>query len=127
MHECSCVPGAGAKCSSARAVIAASSTAGHGAARLPEANHCERRGAVISIRAAAGTVMPSASGAIGTGAAKGRGRESDASRFRFTPLWWCTGASSSSDARGEPVDVPQTGHRDALPLVRTPGQRVRAP
>ena len=42
------------------------------------------------------------------------------------PLWWCTGASSSSDAWGEPVDVRQTGHRDALPLLRTPGQRVRA-
>ena len=74
MRECSCVRGAGAKCSSARAVIAASSTAGHGAARLPEPNHCGRRGAVISNRAAAGTAMPSASGAIGTGAAKGRGR-----------------------------------------------------
>ena len=71
MHECSCVPGADAKCSFARAVIAASSTAGHGAARLPEANHCERRGAATSIRDAAGTVMPSVSGAIGTGAAKG--------------------------------------------------------
>ena len=35
MPECSCVPGAGAKCSSARAVIAASSIAGHAAARLP--------------------------------------------------------------------------------------------
>ena len=74
MRECSCVPGADAKCSSARAVIAVSSTAGHAAARLPEVNHCERRGAVISNRAAAGTAMPSASGAIGAGAAKGRGR-----------------------------------------------------
>ena len=47
------------------------STAGHGAARLPEANRCEQRGAVISNRDAAGTAMPSVSGAIGTGAAKG--------------------------------------------------------
>ena len=74
MPDSLCVPGAGAKCSSAHAVIADSSTAGHGAARLPEANRYVPPGGVISNRAAVGTAMPSASGAIGTGAAKGRGR-----------------------------------------------------
>ena len=74
MRDCSCVPGASAKYSSARAVIAASSTAGHVAAGLPGANRYVPLGGVISNRAAVGTAMPSASGAIGTGAAKGRGR-----------------------------------------------------
>ena len=47
-----------------------------------------------------------------------------------------TGAPTSSQARGEPFDVPQAGHQassrserhfhDAVPLLRTPDQRVRA-
>ena len=72
MRGCSCVPGAGARFSSARAATAVSGTAGHGAAGLPGANRYAPRGGVISKRAAAGTAMPSANGAIGTGAAKGR-------------------------------------------------------
>ena len=60
MPDCFCVPDAGAKCSSARAVTGASTTAG--------------RDAGISTRGAAGTVMPSARGATGAGAAKARAR-----------------------------------------------------
>ena len=47
-----------------------------------------------------------------------------------------TGAPTSSQARGEPFDVPQAGHQassrserhfhDAVPFLRTPDQRVRA-
>ena len=71
MPDCFCVPGAGARCSSARAAIGASSTAERAAAASPEANRCARRDAGISNRDAAGTVMPSASGATAAGAAKG--------------------------------------------------------
>ena len=70
MPDCFCVRGASAKCSSARVAIAASSTAGRSVAASPEANHCAGRGADISNRDAAGTVTPSASGAIATSAAK---------------------------------------------------------
>ena len=73
MPGCSYVPVAGARFSCARAATAVSGTAGHGAAGLPGANRHVPRGGVISNRAAAGTAMPSASGAIGAGAAKGRG------------------------------------------------------
>ena len=64
------VPDAGAKCSSARAVIGASSTAGHGAAASLGVSRCVRRAAGISSLDAAGTVTPSASAATGVGAAK---------------------------------------------------------
>ena len=60
----------------------------------------------------------------------------DASRFRIVAMRCCTGAPTSSQARGEPFDVPQGDHQassrnerhfqDAVPLVRTPDQRVRA-
>ena len=63
MPGCFCVPGAGARCSSAHAVIGASSTAGQAAATSLGVNHCARRGVDISNRDAAGTVMPSASAA----------------------------------------------------------------
>ena len=66
-----CVPDASAKCSSARAVTAGSSTAGCAVAALPEANRYARRGGVTSNRDAAGTAMPSASAATASGAAKG--------------------------------------------------------
>ena len=70
MPDCFCVRGASAKSSSARPVTVASSTAERTAAASPEANHCAWPGVVISNRDAAGTVTPSASGAIATGAAK---------------------------------------------------------
>ena len=70
MPDCFCVRGASAKCSSARVATAASSTAGRSVAASPEANHCAGPGGAISNRDAAGTVTPSASGAIATGAAK---------------------------------------------------------
>ena len=72
MPDCFCVPDAGARCSSARAVTGASSTAGHAAAASPGVNRCARRDAGISKRAAAGTVTPSASAATGAGGAKTR-------------------------------------------------------
>ena len=72
MPDCFCVPGAGAKCSSARAVIGASSTAGWVAATSLGANRCVRRDAGISTLDAADTVMPSVSAATGAGAAKAR-------------------------------------------------------
>ena len=74
MPDCFCVPDAGARGSSARAATGASSTAGHAAAASPGVNRCARRDADISTRDAAGTVMPSASAATGTGAAKTRVR-----------------------------------------------------
>ena len=74
MPDCFCVPGADARCSSARAVIGASSTAGHVAAASLGVNHCVRRDAGISTLDAAGTVTPSASAATGAGAAKTRVR-----------------------------------------------------
>ena len=70
MPDCFCVPGANARCSSARVATAASSTAGRSVATSPEANHCAGPGADISNRDAAGPVTPSASAAIATGAAK---------------------------------------------------------
>ena len=70
MPGCFCVPGAGARCSSARAVIGASSTAGRVAATPLGVNRCARRDAGISTLDAAGTVMPSVSAATGAGAAK---------------------------------------------------------
>ena len=71
MPGCFCVPGAGAKCSSARAVTGASSTARQVAAASPGGNRCARRDAGISTLDAAGTVTPSASAATDTDAAKG--------------------------------------------------------
>ena len=53
MPGCFCVPGAGAKCSSARAVIGASSTAGRVAAASLGVNRAARRDVGISHRAAA--------------------------------------------------------------------------
>ena len=70
MRGCLSVPGAGARFSSARAVTAASSTARGAAEPWREGSRYAPRGAVTSNRAAAGTAMPSASGAIGAGAAK---------------------------------------------------------
>ena len=68
MPGCFCVPDAGAKCSSARAVIGASSTAEPVAAASLGVNRCVRRDAGISSLDAAGTVTPSASAATGVGA-----------------------------------------------------------
>ena len=70
MPGCFCVPGAGARCSSARAVIAVSATAEHVAATPLGVNRCVRRDAGISALDAVDTVMPSASAATGAGAAK---------------------------------------------------------
>ncbi len=71
MLGCFCVPGAGARCSSARAVIGASSTAGQAAAISLGVNRCARQDAGISTLDAVGTVMPSASAATDAGAATG--------------------------------------------------------
>ena len=118
---------AGVRCSSARAAIGASSIAGHAAAASLEANCCARRHAGIGNRNAAGTVMASASAATGPGAAKARTGRMTHHGSRFIPTRCCTCPSSICDARGESVDVPQTGHRDALPLLLcTPGQPVRS-
>ena len=67
---------------------------------------------------------------------RGLPRESDASGFRSVAMRCSTGAPTSSQARGEPFDVPQAGHQassrserhfhDAVPFLRTPDQRVRA-
>ena len=70
MPGCFCVPGAGARYSSVRAVIGASSTAGHVAAVSLGVNRCARQDAGISALDAAGTVTPSASAATAAGAAK---------------------------------------------------------
>ena len=72
MPGCFCVPDAGARCSSARAVIGPSSTAGQVAAISLGANRRVRRDAGISALDAADTVMPSVSAATGAGAAKAR-------------------------------------------------------
>ena len=72
MPGCFCVPGVGARCSSARAVIGASSTAGRVAATSLGANRCVRRDAGISALDAADTVMPSASAATDADTAKAR-------------------------------------------------------
>ena len=71
MPGCFCVPGAGARCSSARAVIGASSTAGRVAVTSLGANRRARRDAGISTLDAADTVTPSASAATAAGAATG--------------------------------------------------------
>ena len=71
MPGCFCVPGAGARCSSAHTVIGASSTAGQAAATSLGVNRCVRRGGDISSLDAAGTVMPSASVATAASAARG--------------------------------------------------------
>ena len=71
MPDCFSVPGVGARCSSARAVTGASSTARRVAALSLDVNRCVRRDAGISTLDAAGTVTPSASAATDTGAAKG--------------------------------------------------------
>ena len=71
MPDCFCVPDTGARCSSARAVIAVSGTAEHVAATPLDANRCVRRDAGISTLDAAGTVTPSASAVTGAGATKG--------------------------------------------------------
>ena len=70
MPGCFCVPGAGARCSSARAAIGASSTAGRVAAVSLGVNRCVRRDAGIRTLDAADTAMPSVSAATGAGAAK---------------------------------------------------------
>ena len=74
MPDCFSVPDAGAKCSSARAVTGAITTAGRAAAASLGVNRCAGRDAGISARGAAGTFMPSARGATGAGAAKARAR-----------------------------------------------------
>ena len=71
MPGCFCVPDASAKCSSARAVIGASSTAVRAAAASPEVNHCAQRDAGISSRDVADTAMPNVNGVTGAGAAQG--------------------------------------------------------
>ena len=71
MPGCSCVPGVSARCSSARAVTGASATARRVAATSLGVNRYARQDAGISTLDAAGTVMPSASGATGAGAARG--------------------------------------------------------
>ena len=71
MPGCSCVLGVSARCSSARAVTVGSATARRVAATSLGVNRCARRGAGISILDAAGTAMPSASDATGSGAARG--------------------------------------------------------
>ena len=68
MPDCFRVPDAGAKWSSARAVIGASSTAEPVAAASLGVNRCARRDAGISSLDAAGTVTRSASVATGAGA-----------------------------------------------------------
>ena len=70
MPGCICVPDVGARCSSARAVIGASSTAQHVAAASLGVNRCVRRDAGISTLDAADIVTPNASAATGAGAAK---------------------------------------------------------
>ena len=60
----------------------------------------------------------------------------DASGFRSVAMRCSTPTPTSSQARGEPCDVPQAGHRassrserhfqGAVPLLRTSDQRVRA-
>ena len=72
MPGCFCVPDVGARCSSVRAVIGASSNAGRVAAISLGANRCARRDAGISVLDAVDTVMASASAATGAGAAKTR-------------------------------------------------------
>ena len=74
MPDCFSVPDAGAKCSSARAVTGASTTAGRAAAASLGVNRCAGRDAGISTRGAAGTVMPSARGATGAGAGAAKAR-----------------------------------------------------
>ena len=74
MPDCFCVPGAGARCSSARAVIAVSGIAEHVAATPLGVNRCVRRHAGISALDAVDTVMPSVSAATGAGAACARAR-----------------------------------------------------
>ena len=113
----------------------ASSTAGRVAATSLGANRCARRDAGISTRDAAGTVMPSVSAATAADAATGLARESDASGFRSVAMRCSTATPTSSQARGEPCDAPQPGHRassrserhfqGAVPLLRTSDQRVR--
>ena len=71
MPGCFHVPGSGARCVSARAVIGASSTARQVAVTSLGANRCARRDAGISTLDAADTVMPSASAATAAGAATG--------------------------------------------------------
>ena len=70
MRGCSCVLGVSARCSSARAVTGGSATARRVAAASLGVSRCARRGGGISTLDAAGTVMPSASGATGAGAAR---------------------------------------------------------
>ena len=74
MPDCFCVPDAGARCSSARAVIGASGIAGRAAAVSLGVNRAARRDVGISALDAAGTVMPSVSAVTGAGAAKARAR-----------------------------------------------------
>ena len=71
MPGCFCVPGVGAKCSSARAVTGAISTVRRVAVTSLGANRCARRDAGISTLDAADTVMPNASAATAAGAATG--------------------------------------------------------
>ena len=74
MPDCFSVPDAGARCSSARAVIGASGIAESAAAASLGVNRAARRDVGISDRDAAGTVTPSASAATGAGAAKAPAR-----------------------------------------------------
>ena len=74
MPDCFCVPDVGARCSSARAVIAVSGTAEHVAATPLGVNRCVRRDAGISALDAVDTVMPNVSAATGAGAGRMRAR-----------------------------------------------------
>ena len=74
MPDCFCVPGAGARCSSARAVIGASSTAERVAAVSLGVNRFVRRDAGISTLDAVDTVMPRVSAVTGAGAGAAKAR-----------------------------------------------------
>ena len=63
MPGCLGVPGAGAKCAAARAVIGAVSPTRQAVAASPEVNRRVRRGGDIATLEAAGTVMSSVSAA----------------------------------------------------------------
>lgn len=67
MPDCFSVPGAGARCLSARAVIGASSTARRVAVTSRGVNRCARQDVGISTLDAGGTVTPNASAAIAAG------------------------------------------------------------
>ena len=70
MPDCFRAPGVSVRSGSARVATVGSSIAERAVAASPEANRCARPGTGISKPDAAGTVMPSASGATAADAAK---------------------------------------------------------